>query len=340
MNNGSAILGRLDAMEADLSAKRRALRSLQLEIGALLGRMRRERVHRERGCDSFRHYAETRGFAVGEAYDLMAARAAAECDERVARYLVAGRLSLRAAANLDRALRLPPDPEAPARDWVELAVRTTSAAFREEVSAAAARAAQPLPPTRLVIWASDDTRRVFRRARRVAMRSTRRVLTDGEALGEISRFYLERRDRRWQLARTLRRRAPALRAGGGTRAGLPTRRVSAYVEREVVARDRDTCVVGLCPNEAFLDLGHLYVAHAEGGEASVGNLGVQCHGHNLMQQEGLITVVRHASGPIVLDRHGFVVERERRPDEPRRTLAEMLEQLDDRCVTPKELAPT
>jgi hypothetical protein len=248
--------------------------------------------------------------------------AAADLDGRVEPYVLAGKIPVRSAAVLERALRLPPEATQ-ARDWVDLATRLPTERFRDEVSAAAGRVA-PSPPSMWKMWMPEDDGRDIRRARRWAMRNECSVLTVAQALGVIARFYLAKHDVRWR--RAVRRR---LKRGPRTQAAAPTRRVPAEVKREVFERDQDLCQVGLCPDDAFLDLGHLYQPHCEGGPATVENLALQCHTHNDMQHVGTIRVVRHETGPIFLDRHGFVVERERRPDEPRRTLERYLSDL--RC---------
>jgi hypothetical protein len=338
---------RIEAAEKRLRLGRRMQRYWQLFNARALAELKAANVHRERGCASFREYAETQGFGVVESADLTHMASAADQDARVEPYVLAGKIPLRSASALDRALRFEalrkqmhetipaspdmprwPDapPEAPARDWVDLATRLPSERFRDEV-VAAVHQALPVPPTRITVWATEEDARLFRRARRLAMRIRRCYLTEGQALGVISKEFVERHDRRYR--KVMRRR---LRRGPSTRAGARTRYVPADVRREVVTRDQDTCRVGLCPNEAFLDLGHLYVPHAYGGPATVENLIRECHTHNDMQHHGWIEAVRIGDEPVFIDRHGYVVERERRPDEPRRMLGAYVRDLQGPAV--------
>jgi hypothetical protein len=142
----------------------------------------------------------------------------------------------------------------------------------------------------------------------------------------ISRFYVQKKDRRFR--RVMRRRMRRGLPGPTNRAALRSRRVPDDVKREIAIRDQDLCQVGICPDDVFLDDGHVHVPFSEGGSQTAGNLGRQCHRHNDLQFRGDIRVVRHGTRPIYVDRQGYVLERERRPDEPRRRLEEFLASLD------------
>jgi hypothetical protein len=208
----------------------------------------------------------------------------------------------------------------PERDWVEEAERMPTEAFIDAVTEhLARRGATDL--TRLTLHVGSETARRWRRTCRLMARSDQREVGDGEVLDRLVKDWLQRHDPRYARATRLRKR----RGDAGDRPR--TRHVPASVRAEVLERDGDRCCVPLCPDTAYLDFAHLHVRFADGGDATTGNLGRMCHGHNLMQEAGLLRVVPHPTGPIFVDAHGYVLERTRAPMAPRRRLEEFLSEL-------------
>ena len=106
-----------------------------------------------------------------------------------------------------------------------------------------------------------------------------------EALrGELlkKRFGVGRRPRRVQVRKI---EARAASRASETRASTRSRYVAAAVAREVYVRDGGQCTFRAdderrCGERRLLQLDHV-IPHAEGGEATVGNLRLRCRGHNL-----------------------------------------------------------
>jgi hypothetical protein len=337
-------ISQLEAANARDLAK---LRRLQLDLGTRLHELRARGAYRTGGCNSFRHYLERQGFGVVEGRQLLRMAEAATLDRRVPPATERGRITARSTEALAqvltaeaRAARVSPGeagspgnagPAAvPAGepcatvDWVKEAERIPTEEFRDLVTERLAWLgdAGHAPGwaaglCRITFYTDPDHARCWRRVRRLVARSLQREVWEGDVLGIVARDYLTRHDPRYRRVQRLRK----TQAGGGR---PRTRHVAVAVQQEVIQRDGDRCCVPLCPDSAYLDFAHLYVRHADGGVATAGNLARMCHGHNLMQEAGLLTVHAHPSGPIFVDARGLVLERSRDPGTPRLRLDEFL----------------
>jgi hypothetical protein len=338
-------VARLEAANARDLAE---LRRLQLALGGRLLELRARGAYRTGGCNSFRHYLERQGFGVVEGRLLLRMAEAATLDRRVPAATEAGRIPARSADALAQVLAAEaraaqeapgetaspaaaPSDGAPAEvssvDWVKEAERIPTEEFRDLVTERLAWLGDDRHApgwaaglSRITFYTDPDHARCWRRVRRLVARSLQREVWEGDVLGIVARDYLTRHDPRYRRAQRLRQTK--------ARGERPrTRHVPVAVQQEVIERDGDRCCVPLCPDSAFLDFAHLYVRHADGGAATASNLARMCHGHNLMQEAGLLTVHAHPSGPIFVDAHGRVLERSRDPSGPRLRLAEFLAML-------------
>jgi hypothetical protein len=146
------------------------------------------------------------------------------------------------------------------------------------------------------------------------MRREKRVLSDGDVIRLLADFFVKKHDRVGLLG--TRRRIPSTR-------GRPGRYIAASVDRVVRLRDDDRCVVGLCPNDIWVDRGHV-VAHRDGGDREEENLAMLCPAHNAMCETGELRLQGSAADLVCLDREARVILRSRRPMERRPTFDEWM----------------
>jgi hypothetical protein len=190
--------------------------------------------------------------------------------------------------------------------WVEGAVRMTTAEVQAAVREERVRRRELPPSERRVIDAHRDDWRSFDDAVVEVQRALGRVVSKGEALGVVSRAYVENRE--------VRRRG--LSRGGPGREdidprtlpeGLPGARwVARAVAEAVWKRDKGRCRVPGCCFPAFLQLAHI-VEVKNGGKPSYLNLLLLCQAHNMLHELGFLFIEGDAENPLFLhaDRRPF-----------------------------------
>ncbi len=181
-------------------------------------------------------------------------------------------------------------------EWCKRAERLTTPQLQQEVRAELVRRGERPPTLRRMIEFQDRDAAAFDEARRQLRQDLGRAVAEGEAIGELSRHYVECRDskrRRMQTVRTLANdgRRPAPEAIPGARY------VPSSIARAVWLRDRGRCQVPGCTYEMFICMGHL-VARQHGGEPTAENLILICHAHNMLMEAGLLVIRGTGYAPI------------------------------------------
>jgi hypothetical protein len=213
-------------------------------------------------------------------------------------HLVRGRLSLHAASILGE---LPwVELEKRGDVWLGRALSMSAKDLRREVERCVEEVRlKGKPAIPLLLYVSRKGRDEFERARTVASRKARKILTKGAALEAISSHYLASFD--------------PLRVKDGPRRlpdtalldtlGIRSRYVPAIVARAVMGRLKGRCQVPFCPHQAFAQLAHV-VAHAKGGCRERWCLVWLCTKHHAMFDQGLIRMKGSAESPTFLDSEG------------------------------------
>ena len=182
-------------------------------------------------------------------------------------------------------------------DWIEAAVKLTTARLIDLVRRRRAEARTGGPTIPLKVYLSPQEKQDFLRAKNLVSRNGRKPVTEAEAVVELVRFYRDKKD-------------PLLQAEGTRRmpdtTDLPGRTVPASVQREVARWSSDRCQVPTCGHEPFVDNAH-WEPHADGGSREVDNIGRLCRIHHILKDYGLMRVEGPPSSPTFYDRDGKVI---------------------------------
>jgi hypothetical protein len=269
----------------------RRIRRLDLIRAEACVEIRASKIYKLEGSGSVVEYAARLGVRPWITFDLLALGDLLAAHPQLKEPFLAGNLSLRAAATLQRILEVPGEPAEP---WIQMAHDLSTRDFCSEVKDRMAERRVGRPPVhvhlRLGAGGYDD----FRRARVLLQRKSDRAITLDETAETCFSEYLDRNDPLRIEGRE--RRMPDTR-------GTPGRTVAREVSRDVRQRDRERCTVPACPNEVYLHLGHLE-AHAEGGSRESDNLFLLCSQHNQMMEQGLLIVKGTVEAPEFFDKEG------------------------------------
>lgn len=186
--------------------------------------------------------------------------------------------------------------EADEAQWCERAVRLTTPQFQQDVREELVRRGERAPVRRRVLEIQDKDARALEQAHSQVNRDLGRAVSEGEAIGEISRHYVECRDkrrRRMQTTRTL-----ANDQGKPQPEAIPgARYVPSAVARAVWIRDGGRCRVPGCTFCSFIEMGHIEERRL-GGEPTEANLLLLCQTHNMLVEFGLLTLRGTGEAPI------------------------------------------
>jgi hypothetical protein len=207
--------------------------------------------------------------------------------------LLDGRLTFDAAAAI-AGLILRPDFAGRRDEWLKPAGDSDLAELRRKVRKALAEAERKEVVVPKTVHLTEQDEKDFFEARGRISRSEGRVLTEGEAIGHLSRFYLDRMDP--LRAEPGRRRVPDTRL-------VDSRYVPIEVRREVFARTGGKCAVWKCGSRWFVDLAHLF-PHSGGGAREADDLTPLCRTHHREYDHGLLFIEGTADRPIFRDADG------------------------------------
>jgi hypothetical protein len=142
----------------------------------------------------------------------------------------------------------------------------------------------------------------FDQARGQLFRDLGRPVECGEALGRLSRHYMDCRDKRRRKTMPQGKELPA--DPRDLPEAIPgSRYVPSEVARAVWIRDCGRCRVPNCCHLGWVHLGHID-ARQDGGTPTVENLICICAAHNFMQETGELTVEGDAVNPVFLHADG------------------------------------
>ncbi|MHC5010176.1 MAG: hypothetical protein ACYTG6_04395 [Planctomycetota bacterium] len=258
--------------------------------------IRRSATHLLVGCASVAELGARHGVRPWITQDLLRLGALLQRDPDLEPRFLAGDISLRAAGSLERILEVP--DEAPA-EWVPRALDLSTRDFCAEVRERLEERRIGRPPVHRLLRLSREGDDALRRARVIVSRKRQRVVGESETVEQVCFDYLERHD---PLRRPRgRRRMPDTNEH-------PGRSVPREVDREVRRRDRERCQVPFCPNDVFLDRGHLQ-RHADGGSRESDNLILICSAHNQMMEKGFLFVRGTPEHPQFHDAAGRLLDR-------------------------------
>jgi len=266
--------------ERFVSEHARQFTALEADLARSFAEIETKRSYLVHGAPSLQAWAETRGYGPRQVRQLLALGRALVASPRLEERVRAGRVTTESAAEVGRLLADPAVRRGGVDEaaWIRRAESLPPRALKDEVVAAIERANQgdSTVPIRLQVTrrARDD----FRRARLIASRGRRRLLTEGTTFGIVVGAYLERHDPQ-------RKPLPARRsesAGKGR-----DRRIPARVRAQVERRSGGLCEI--CGVRRAVEKMHLRVPHARGGARQLDNLADACHQCHMLADAGYYT---------------------------------------------------
>jgi hypothetical protein len=240
------------------------------------------------GCASFGEYGERHGVSASEAWKVLALGLALEKWPDIEEELLAGRVREEAASRMGMLVKHPLALKE-GDDWLAWAKGEPASAFRRRVRERIETVQRKGAPTvEKTFYVSEKGAEDFERARVLASRKAKRVLTEGEALEEVVDHYLRSFDP--LRKREGKRRMPDT-------ATLPHRRdLPAAVELALAKQNGDVCAVPYCQNKIFLENSHRK-AHCEGGSREKRNLDRICDDHHDMYHRGELLIEGPTDAP-------------------------------------------
>jgi len=245
-------------------------------------------------CASVRQFGERHGFSGREAMVYVAAGRAMEHEPEIAPRLLAGRISLDAAATLapvlaDPALRRDDD-------WLAEAEQRTTFDLSRKVKERIVEVRHEEPASTILATVPASGRVLFERARTIASRKERKPLSEGETVVVLSDHYLESFDDARKKPRP-RRKA----AGNGRSLSRGTSRSIPSTEKRAIRGRGERCQFPGCDHLIFLDHAHR-VPHAAGGSREASNLLLLCRLHHVLYDAGWIRVEGPSDRPEFYER--------------------------------------
>jgi hypothetical protein len=255
-------------------------------------------------CSSVHQFGEKHGFSSQEAGTLAAAGKSLELVPELEARLLAGRITLDAAAALAKVFENP-ELMRDGDDWLGKAEKQTLKALRRDIRERIAEVRADGPASSLEITLSSKGREDFERARQIACEKKNRILDEGETVEVLADHYLDSfdEDRRKPAAR---RMADTSASGGN---GIPSgRTIPAEVRREVFLRGDPNrkkpvhkCQFPNCERTMYLQFCHRE-PHAHGGGREADNILLLCRIHHTLLDEGEIRAEGPADDPTFYER--------------------------------------
>jgi len=287
-----------DELDRRVLETTRLARLAEWDLARLLGEMDRRKAFRARGYSGAAHYGEVRGIGpVARIKNLILVdRRLPELPEILRAYLD-GRISLEKAAALCTVART--DDQSP---WVETATRQPTAIVQNQVRRTRVARGEVPDLMRRVFELTEADSDAFDQARGQLFRDLGRPVECGEAVGRLSRHYMDCRDKRRRKTVPQGRDLP--RDPRDLPQAVPgSRYVPAEVARAVWIRDHGRCRVPNCSHTGWVHLGHID-ERRNGGLPTVENLMCICAAHNYMQEAGELLVEGDAGNPLFLHADG------------------------------------
>jgi len=278
---------RQDAAEAALKDHHRRRREEDVFAARQL-----EQIHRTghflcAGYASLAEYGEANGLAGHEARMLAAAGRALALRPALEEGILSRKLSMAAVAELSRVLENPhlaKDEEG----WLECAEQWPFERLRREIRKKEREAETGEPVSVLFAILTATGRALFERARVLASRKKKKLLSEGETVEVLTDHYLDSFDPDRKKPR--KRRMPDTN-------DRPGRTVPEDVKREVRARPHgDRCAVPGCDNEVWLDYAHKQ-PHWDGGSREAWNIHRLCKVHHRLYDEGKLQITGPPDAP-------------------------------------------
>jgi hypothetical protein len=269
----------------------REMHETELRLAGMLSRLAELDGFRRLGFSSAAHYGDQRGIGpVMRTKQLLRLGGAVERLPETRQAYLDGRLGLEQVDAMAQVARS--DDQG---FWIETARRLSTHDFQRAVREERVRRGEVPPVRRLLIDFRREDEDALRAAHAQFMCDMGRSVGRGEAIGEFSRSYLERHDRR-RLAALLANGQDAI-DPSQLPEGLPgARYVPAAVVRAVWERDRGRCRVPGCGNAVYLHMGHI-VERWRGGLPSFENLLLLCATHNFLNECALLLIEGDAIAP-------------------------------------------
>jgi hypothetical protein len=283
-----------EAVLRQLDAFIRARIELDLHGARLFNAVARLRIPERQGAASV---AERRGLSLASAQELQNLGFARFFDPDVEDEVRSRSMHVANAAVLGRT-DMEDDLRYPGDQWIAWAKAMTPRDFLRKFRQRREEVRQGRPVDRLAFDVAPEVGADFRRARCLASRSARKVLTEGQAFGVVVEEYLDAHD--------------PLRQEGGTRRvpDTATRPDSRYVPAEVRRRIRlrhwDRCAVPWCRNEMFLEFSHRR-SKCMTGDQEVENLDLLCSKHHFLYDFGTLRIEGPTDDPIFKTVEGRVL---------------------------------
>jgi hypothetical protein len=317
-------IARQDAAEAAFKARRRRRREEDVFAARQLKEIDRTGHFLCVGCASLSEWGEANGLSGREARTLAAAGRALELRPALEEEILSSRLSVEAVAALGRVFENPHLAKDEA-DWLKCAAQWPVEKLQREIRKKEQEAESGQPVSVLFALLTAAGRALFERARVLASRKEKKLLSEGETVEVLTEHYLNSFDP--DRKRPRKRRMPDTR-------GRPGRTVPAEVKRDVCARPHgDRCAVPGCDNHVFLDYAHKQ-PHWDGGSREARNLHRLCRPHNGLYDAGKLRITGPPDRPTFHFPDGRVIEgfgpptpgekreREREKPEPPTSLGE------------------
>jgi len=313
---------RQDALEAELVGVHRHRRAMDLRAGRLLARIDEAAHFAYRGCANLGQFGELKGYSAREARNLAAAVRAIALRPEMEERILAGALSIDAAAALGKILEDPAlikDGE----DWIAWAESWSARKLHREIRKRMKQSERGEPVSVLEAVMTASGREHFERSRTIASKKEGKPLTEGEAVEVLADHYLDSFDPLRQTPGTRRKGSTEFHeavnghggkggAGGAEGAGgagsevFDGRYVPAEVQRWVKGRQGGCCPVPGCDNGIWMEMAHL-IAHRDGGCREIWNLIYLCLFHHDLYDRGLLKIEGTAENPVFRDADGNVL---------------------------------
>lgn len=278
-----------------------ARRNLDLQIARAFFLMDHDLHYLLEGCASIGELGERLGYSASEARAYARAGMVFRLHEEAVPLFLRGRLTLEAAAILQRVLRSP-EYQREGDDWFGWAERETARDLRLRVKKRLEECRVGAPVVEVTVHLSEKGKGDLDRCRELLSGKARRAVSESEAVETVADDWLERNDPR--------RTEPAARRVGDTRVNR-SRHVPEEVKREVRTRAGDRCEKYGCDATQGLEFAHVD-GHAQGGTREADDLIYLCPvDHKLYDAGWLDAIVLPGSTPYVYAVH----RRQARPGE-------------------------
>jgi len=158
---------RQDALEAELAGMHRHKRAMDLRAGRLLARIDEAAHYAYRGCSNLGQFGELKGYSAREARNLAAAVRAIALRPEMEERILAGALSIDAAAALGRVLE-DPSLVKDGEDWIGWAESWSARKLHREIRKRMKQSERGEPVSVLEVVMTASGREDFERSRTIA----------------------------------------------------------------------------------------------------------------------------------------------------------------------------